>query len=112
MKSLHQKYLLPHLKPPSSTAYEADKDVLTAQFDAAEALLKEIQEEAKATRAAAEEQKSQIDKATTDVQDAVKEMREGELRTRDEMREIRQEIDSIQEMLPKVGALPMLLWLA
>ncbi|KAF8585573.1 hypothetical protein K439DRAFT_1409943 [Ramaria rubella] len=100
--SLARKYLLPHLKPPSSTAYESDKDALTAQFDAAEALLKDIQTETSAVRITAVEQKTKIEQATTEVEAAVKEMREGEGRTRDEMREIRQEIDTIQEMLPKM----------
>ncbi|KAF8523131.1 peroxisomal membrane anchor protein conserved region-domain-containing protein [Hysterangium stoloniferum] len=100
--SLARKYLFPHLKPPSSTAYEADKDALTAQFDAAEALLKEIQEETTAVRTAAEEQKTKIEKATSDVEAAVKELREGGSQTRNEMREIRQEIDTIRDMLPKM----------
>lgn len=71
------------------------------QFDAAETLLKEIQVETHAVRAAAEDQKAKVEKATADVEAAVREMREGEDRTRDEMREIRQEVDTIQEMLPK-----------
>jgi peroxin-14 len=99
---LLQKYLVPYLKPPSSTVYEDDKDALTAQFDAAEALLKEIQAETAAMRVAVEDQQQRVDEVTADVKEAVKEMREGETRTRDEMREIREEINSIREMLPKV----------
>lgn len=97
-----QKYLLPHLQPPPSTAYEEDKDALTAQFDAAEALLKEIQAETASVRAAVEEQKERIDQTTDDVKSVVTELREGESRTRDEMREIREEVTNIREMLPKV----------
>ena len=100
--ALFKKYLLPHLVPPSATAYEEDRDALTAQFDAAEALLKEIQAETAAVHTAVEEQKERVDKATRDVQDAVVEMRQGEAKTRDEMREIRDEIENIREMLPKV----------
>ena len=84
------------------TAYEADKDVLTAQFDAAEALLKEIQAETTAVKAAVEEQRIHVEKVTQDVETAVKEMRESEIKTRDEMREIRSEVTNIHEMLPKV----------
>jgi peroxin-14 len=97
-----QKYMLPHLKPPTGTAYEQDRDALTAQFDAAEALLKEIQAETTSVRAAVEEQKERVDKASKDVEAVVVEMREGETRTRDEMREIRDEVENIREMLPKV----------
>ena len=74
---------------------------MTAQFDAAETLLKEIQVETHSVRIAAEDQKSKVERATNDVETAVREMREGEDRTRDEIREIRQEVDTIQEMLPK-----------
>ena len=58
------------------------RDALSAQFDAAEALLKEIQAETAAVRLAVEEQKEQVDKATKDVQAVVKEMRDGETKTR------------------------------
>ena len=97
-----QKYVSPHLQPPGVTAYEADKDALTAQFDAAEALLKEIQAETTAVKAAVEEQRTHVEKVTQDVEAAVKEMRESEVKTRDEMREIRSEVTNIHEMLPKV----------
>jgi hypothetical protein len=33
-------------------------------------------------------------------------MREGETKARDEMREIREEVNNIREMIPKVTALP------
>ncbi|KAJ7783868.1 hypothetical protein DFH07DRAFT_908919 [Mycena maculata] len=100
--ALFKKYLLPHLKPPTSTAYEDDRDALTAQFDAAEALLKEIQAESAAVRAAVEAQKEQIDQTTKNVDAMVQEVRDGEAKTRDEMREIRDEVNSIREMLPKM----------
>ncbi|KAH7931049.1 hypothetical protein BV22DRAFT_1101415 [Leucogyrophana mollusca] len=100
--SLFKKFLLPHLRPPTATAYEQDRDALTAQFDAAEALLKEIQAETAAVRAAVEEQKERVDKTTADVESVVAEMREGEVKARDEMREIREEVANIREMLPKM----------
>ncbi|KAF7339405.1 GRIP domain-containing protein [Mycena sanguinolenta] len=71
--ALFKKYLLPHLQPPTSTAYEADRDALTAQFDAAEALLKEIQAESAAVRAAVEAQKEKIDETTKNVDAMVQE---------------------------------------
>ncbi|KAJ7070961.1 peroxisomal membrane anchor protein conserved region-domain-containing protein [Mycena amicta] len=100
--ALFKKYLLPHLQPPTSTAYEEDRDALTAQFDAAEALLKEIQAESAAVRVAVEAQKERIDETTKNVDAMVQEIRDGDAKTRDEMREIRDEINSIREMLPKM----------
>ncbi|KAI0721269.1 hypothetical protein C8T65DRAFT_825844 [Cerioporus squamosus] len=100
--ALFRKYVLPHLRPPSVTAYEQDKDAMAAQFDAAEALLKEIQAETAAVRTAVEEQNEKVAKVTQEVEDAVKDMRDGETRTRDEMREIREEVNNVREMLPKM----------
>ena len=101
---------MPHLQPPSATAYEEDRDALTAQFDAAEALLREIQADTVAVKAAVTEQKERVDKVTSDVETAVKEMRDGEVKTRDEMREVREEINNIREMLPKVCPCVLLLY--
>lgn len=100
--SLFKKYLQPHLIPPAATAYEQDRDGLTAQFDAAEALLKEIQAETEAVKSAVHEQNERVNKVTKDVESVVVEMREGESKTRDEMREIRDEVENIREMLPKM----------
>ncbi|KAI0257559.1 hypothetical protein BJV78DRAFT_1349405 [Lactifluus subvellereus] len=100
--ALARKYLFPHLQPPSSTAYQEDRDALTAQFDAAEAILKEISAETSAIKAAIESQQEKVDKATADVEAAVQQMREGESGARDEMREIREEVNNIREMIPKM----------
>ena len=64
--------------------------------------MKEIQAETAAVRIAVEEQKERIDQTTGDVKAVVTEMRENEVKTRDEMREIREEINNIRELLPKV----------
>ncbi|TFK77030.1 hypothetical protein BDN72DRAFT_866834 [Pluteus cervinus] len=100
--TLFKKYLSPYLQPPTATAYEDDRNALNAQFDAAEALLKEIQAEAAAVKASVEEQNVKIEETTREVGEVVKEMREGEVKTRDELREIREEINTIRDMLPKM----------
>ncbi|KAJ4486233.1 hypothetical protein J3R30DRAFT_3820487 [Lentinula aciculospora] len=100
--SLFKKYLSPHLQPPETTVYEDDRDALTAQFDAAENLLKEIQSETTAVKQAVEDQKEKVDKTTKDVEAVVSEMRNAEAKARDEMREIREEINTIRDMLPKM----------
>lgn len=76
---------------------------MAAQFDAAEALLKEIQAETAAVRVAVEEQNEKVTKVTEDVANVVKDMRESEAHTRNEMREIREEVNTVREMLPKVS---------
>ena len=64
--------------------------------------MKEIQAETAAVRIAVEEQKERIDQTTGDVKEVVTEMRESEVKTRNEMREIREEVNNIRELLPKV----------
>lgn len=95
----------PHLQPPSATAYEEDRDALTAQFDAAEALLKEIQAETSAVKQAVEEQREKVEKTTAEVETIVKDMRENETKTRDELREMREEVQNIRDMLPKASCI-------
>ncbi|KAJ3787999.1 peroxisomal membrane anchor protein conserved region-domain-containing protein [Lentinula aff. detonsa] len=100
--SLFKKYLSPHLQPPETTVYEDDRNALTAQFDAAETLLKEIQSETATVKQAVEDQKEKVDKTTKDVEAVVSEMRNAEAKARDEMREIRDEVNTIRDMLPKM----------
>lgn len=50
-----------------------------------------------------QDQKEKVDKTTRDVEAVVSEMRSAEARARDEMREIREEVNTIRDMLPKVS---------
>ena len=85
------------------TAYEADKETLTAQFDAAEALLKEMQASTADMHSQMETQRVKVDAVVDNLNRAVEEMRGGEQEVRDEMREIRSEVNNMQQMLPKVS---------
>jgi hypothetical protein len=87
------------------TAYEADKEALTAQFDAAEALLKEMQASTADMHSQLETQRVKVDAVVDNLNRAVEDMRSGEQEVRDEMREIRSEVNNMQQMLPKVNCL-------
>jgi peroxin-14 len=100
--SLFKAYVLPHLQPPNASAYEQDRDALAAQFDAAEALLKDIQTETSLIKDSVQLQKDKIDQTVNQVDSAVNDLRQADARARDEMREIRDEVNNIREMLPKV----------
>ncbi|KAG9099813.1 peroxisomal membrane protein pex14, partial [Ceratobasidium sp. 392] len=54
--ALARKYIMPHLQPPSEDAFEATSSQLTAQFDEAAALLKQIQEDTNAAHNAVQQQ--------------------------------------------------------
>lgn len=42
---IFQKYLVPHLQPPSTTAFQSTSADITAQYDEAAKLLSELQEQ-------------------------------------------------------------------
>ncbi|SRR5258708_36704023 len=98
-----QKYLFPHLKPPSSSAYEADRDALTAQFDAAASMIKDIQSESAAARTIVDEECQKVDAALEKLQIALDETKEVENKTKAELREIRDEVNNVRDMLPKAS---------
>ncbi|CAE6521817.1 unnamed protein product [Rhizoctonia solani] len=102
LAALARKYIVPHLQPPSEDAFEATTSQLTAQFDEAAALLKQIQEETVNARDAVQQQQEAVDSAIEQVRDVMSELRAGEERSQNEMREIRSEVDTIRDMLPKM----------
>lgn len=99
-----QKYLLPYLKAPEQTQYEADVSVLNSQFDLIEQKLKDIQADCETTRSIAERQQDRISTLVNNVETNLTVVRENDRKNRDELREIREEVDIIREMLPKVGS--------
>jgi peroxin-14 len=64
--------------------------------------LKEIQADTVAVKASVDEQKERVDKVTANVDTAIGELREREQKMTDEMREIREEVNNIRDLLPKV----------
>lgn len=100
--ALARKYIVPHLQPPSEDAFEATASQLNAQFDEAAALLKQIQEDTVAARDAVQQQQQAVDSAIDQVKAVMSELRTGEERSQNEMREIRSEVDTIRDMLPKM----------
>jgi peroxin-14 len=98
-----KKYLFPHLQPPDQTQYEADISALNAQFDAIEQKLKDIQVDCELTRRTTESQRERISSLADHVQSNLDTVKEHERKNRDELREIREEVDLIRDMLPKVA---------
>lgn len=94
---------MPHLQPPSEDAFQETSSQLTAQFDEAAALLKQIQEETVAAHTAVQQQQQAVDSAITEVKTVMSELRAGEEKSQNEMREIRNEVDNIRDMLPKAS---------
>jgi peroxin-14 len=94
--------LLPHLQPPSATAYEADQLALTAQFDEIAKLVTSIESDTSSQRTLLDEQREKVDGALDKLQIAIRETKDAEARTKADLREIREEVNNVRDMLPKV----------
>jgi peroxin-14 len=120
-----QKYLVPHLQPPSTTAFQQTSAEITSQYDEAAKLLQELQEQTSQLQTTLDgdryesisrflhlgkEEKrmkliyrERVNKVVNDVEEAVVSVREAEESWRGEMREIRGEVESVRELVPRVS---------
>jgi peroxin-14 len=97
-----KKYLAPHLKPPSSTAFQETSSELSAQYDAAQSALDELKAETAALTEAAAGERQRVAAAIEDVEAAARAVRDAEARWRDDMREVRGEVESVRELVPRM----------
>ncbi|ODN77776.1 hypothetical protein L202_04906 [Cryptococcus amylolentus CBS 6039] len=100
--ALARKYLVPHLRPPSTTAFQETSTSLTSQYDEATRLLGELQSETTKLQTNIEADKERVNTVVGDVEDALQSLRDGEERWRGEMRDIRGEVESVRELVPKM----------
>ncbi|BGP58142.1 hypothetical protein JCM8202_006156 [Rhodotorula sphaerocarpa] len=97
---LAQKFLVPHLQPPTETDLEASQKALEAKYDEAAALLQTLQESTDAVATSLDEQRSEIDKEIEQVREAVREMREGEKKRDEWAQNIGRQVDEMARSLP------------
>ncbi|GAA5912325.1 hypothetical protein JCM8208_003326 [Rhodotorula glutinis] len=97
---LAQKFLVPHLQPPTETDLEASQRALEAKYDEAAELLKTLQESTDAVAATLDEQKRDIEKELEEVRGAVKEMREGEKKRDEWAQSVGRQVDDMVKSLP------------
>jgi peroxin-14 len=101
--------LLPHLQPPTTTAFEQTSNDLTAQFDEATQLLADLQKQTGELQESVAGERTKVDKVVGEVEEAVDAVRKGEQKWREEMRDLRDEIEEVKDLVPKVRGLPGLL---
>ncbi|KAI5452115.1 peroxisomal membrane protein pex14 [Naganishia albida] len=102
MVSLAKKFLLPHLQPPTTTAFEQTSNELTAQFDEATQLLADLQKQTGELQESVAGERSKVDKVVGEVEEAVDAVRKGEQKWREEMRDLRDEIEEVKDLVPKM----------
>lgn len=101
-----QKYIIPHLQPPSESDLEAAQKALEAKYDEASEMLKSLQVSTDSIAASLDEQKATVEKDLVIVRKAVEEMRAGEAKREEEARKIKEQVDEIVSSLPNVRSLP------
>ncbi|ORX40858.1 peroxisomal membrane anchor protein conserved region-domain-containing protein [Kockovaella imperatae] len=101
LTALARKYLLPHLQPPSTTSFQQTSQDLTSSYDEAAQLLRELSDQTNQLQTSLENDRERIDKVVDDVELAVKSVKDGEERWREEMRDMRGEVDSLKDLVPR-----------
>ncbi|KAL7338068.1 hypothetical protein BJY59DRAFT_758150 [Rhodotorula toruloides] len=99
---LAQKFLVPHLQPPTETDLEASQRALEAKYDEAAELLKTLQESTDAVANSLDEQRREIEKELEEVRQAVKEMREGEKKRDEWAKNVGKQVDEMVKSLPSL----------
>ncbi|XAO27558.1 hypothetical protein I312_106414 [Cryptococcus bacillisporus CA1280] len=102
LTALARKYLLPHLQPPSTTAFQSTSSDLMSKYDEAARLLNELTEETAKVQTSIEEDREKVNQVVEEVEGAVKGLKAGEERWRDEMRDMRGEVESLKELVPRM----------
>ncbi|KAK8850694.1 hypothetical protein IAR55_004614 [Kwoniella newhampshirensis] len=102
LTALAKKYLVPHLRPPSTTSFQETSTSLTAQYDEAARLLAELSEQTTKLQTTIEEDRERVNAVVGEVEEAVRGVKDGEERWREEMRDIRGEVESVRELVPKM----------
>ncbi|GAA6002653.1 Pex14p [Rhodotorula paludigena] len=99
---LAQKFLVPHLQPPSETDLEASQRALEAKYDEAAALLRTLQESTDAVAQSLDVQKADVEKELDEVRRAVSEMREGEKKRDEWAKNVGRQVDDMVKSLPSL----------
>lgn len=102
-----QKYLMPHLQPPSSTSFQQTSSALTEQFDEAQRLLNELQAQTTTLQSSIESDRERVGSVVEEVEQALQSVRDGEEKWREEMRDVRSEVESVRDLVPKVSKNPL-----
>ncbi|KAI5478867.1 peroxisomal biogenesis factor 14 [Pseudohyphozyma bogoriensis] len=97
-----QKFLMPHLAPPSATELEAAQLALEAKYDEAASLLASLQTSTDALAASLDEQKEVVDHEIGEVKKAVQGLKEGEEKRDKWCKRVEQQVDEVVKGLPSM----------
>ncbi|KAG8940989.1 peroxisomal membrane protein pex14 [Tulasnella sp. 424] len=100
--SLAKKFLFPHLTPPPLDAFQQTQASLEAQFDAISKQLADLQTESDAQRKIVEASKDEVARVVSEVDAALRELKLEEEKAKLELKEIREEVGNVRELVPKL----------
>ncbi|KAK6906230.1 hypothetical protein I203_100215 [Kwoniella mangroviensis CBS 8507] len=99
---LAKKYLLPHLKPPSTTTFQSTSQSLTDSYDEASKLLTNLTEQTGKLQLSIEEDKERVNNVIEQVELAMSSVKSNEEKWTGELRDIRSEVENVRELVPKL----------
>ena len=103
LSTLARKYLLPHLEPPSSTSFQQTSQALEEKYDEAFRLLDSLSGKTTELQDALDGDRARLQGVVDSVENAVRGVSDAEKAWRDDLREIRAEVEGVREMVPKVS---------
>ncbi|KAI9633430.1 peroxisomal membrane anchor protein conserved region-domain-containing protein [Dioszegia hungarica] len=102
MSVLAKKYLLPHLRPPSSSSFQQTSSSLSEQFAEADRLLNDLQASTTKLQETLDSDRERVTAVVEGVEEATRMVKDGEEKWREEMREVRGEVESLRELVPRL----------
>lgn len=94
---------MPHLQPPSTSSFQQTSSDLSSQFAEADRLLQELQQSTAKLQETLDGDRERVNEVVEGVEEATRLVKEGEERWREEMREVRSEVESLRELVPRVS---------
>lgn len=90
------------MQPPSESELQAAQAALTAKYDEAAAILADLQQETSEIKSSLDDQCSKVDASVEQVAAALQAVKDKEEERNEEMKSIREEVDSIKGLMEKV----------
>ncbi|OLL26946.1 Peroxisomal membrane protein pex14 [Neolecta irregularis DAH-3] len=98
---LVRRYVMPLIAPPTPEALQADKDSIDAQFDEAQSLLKQLQEDSEQLKKDADDQKNAVNEALRDLDRVMDNLRKCTESSETELRNLKHDINSLKALVPE-----------
>jgi len=102
MYALARKYLLPALRPPSTSELTTAQDALSAKYDEAARILEQLSAETSEIRETLAETCEKVGMSVGQVDAALAEIKEKEESRDDEFKAMREEVDAIKGLMEKM----------